>query len=73
MGIMGNLYNETDYDTIIDGKCYRISLYDHGSNGAGLYVDDQYLIAEYNSKHADNLQTIQNIFNMVTQTFVQIP
>jgi hypothetical protein len=65
----GNLYNEISYDTIANDVCYYIDFFDHGANGAGLYVSDPSLIAQYDAQHAADLKAALDIFNAMTQTF----
>jgi len=65
----GNLYNEIAYDTIANSVCYRIDFFDHGANGAGLYVSDPSLIAQYDAQHVADLKAALDIFNAMAQTF----
>lgn len=65
----GNLYTEIAYDTKANGVCYRIDFYDHGANGAGLYVSDPSLISQYDAQHDADLQNAQDIFNAMAQSF----
>lgn len=65
----GNLYNEWAYETSGNGACYDIDLFDHGANGAGLYVDDQSLIAQYTAEHTADLDAVMNIWNTVAASF----
>lgn len=65
----GNLYNEISYDTMANSVCYHIDFFDHGANGAGLYVGDPSLIAQYDAQHTADLKAVMDIFNAMTQTF----
>jgi hypothetical protein len=65
----GNIYHELAYDTQASGICYHIDLLDHGSNGAGLYVSDQSLIASYDAVHTTDLTSVVDVFNAVVNTF----
>ncbi len=65
----GNLYNEIAYDTTVNGMCYRIDFFDHGANGAGLYVGDPALIAQYDAQHAADMAAVLDIFNAMTESF----
>ena len=65
----GNHYREVAYDTEGNGLCYHVSLYDHGVNGAGFYVDGQALIQKYDSQHALDMKAVVDIFNSITNSF----
>ena len=65
----GNLYTEIAYDTHVQGKCYHISLFDHGTNGAGFYVDDQSLISTYDAQHTTDMSIVIDVFNAVVKSF----
>jgi len=65
----GNLYNEWSYDTVVNGLCYRIDLFDHGANGAGLYVGDQSLIKRYDDRHTADLEAVMAVWNTATYSF----
>ena len=59
----GNKYLEVSYATIVNGSCYTIDLFDHGTNGAGFYVDDPALITQYDGQHALDMARVVSIFN----------
>lgn len=65
----GNIYTEIVYDTIANGTCYRLSFFDHGANGAGLYVSDPSLIAQYDDQHTADMAAVLDLFNAMTGTF----
>jgi len=66
----GNRYVEILYTTTSqEGICYSIYLFDHGSNGAGLYVDDQVFIKRYDDAHTTHMKTIIELFNAVVTKF----
>ncbi len=65
----GNRYREIAYDTEGNGLCYHISLYDHGVNGAGFYVDGQALIQKYDSQHDVDMKAVIDIFNSIVNSF----
>jgi hypothetical protein len=65
----GNIYHELAYDTQAGGICYHIDFLDHGANGAGLYVGDQSLIADYDAVHTTDLTTVAAVFNAMVNTF----
>ncbi|MDE2038182.1 MAG: hypothetical protein KGI69_03120 [Patescibacteria group bacterium] len=65
----GNLYTEVAYDTLGAGVCYRIDFFDHGTNGAGFYVDDASLIQRYDAQHASDMASIYNILGAMVQSF----
>ncbi|MDE1975215.1 MAG: hypothetical protein KGI49_01755 [Patescibacteria group bacterium] len=59
----GQLYTEVAYDTYSGGKCYRVDFFDHGTNGAGFYVDDVSLIQRYDAQHATDMQAAFAVMN----------
>jgi len=65
----GNIYHELAYDTQAGSICYHIDFLDHGSNGAGLYVGDQSLIASYDAVHTTDLTAVVTVFNAIVNTF----
>jgi hypothetical protein len=65
----GNIYRELAYDMRAGGICYHIDFLDHGSNGAGLYVGDQSLIASYDAIHTNDLTSVVDVFNAIVNTF----
>ncbi len=65
----GQLYTQVVYDTINNGYCYRLSFLDHGTNGAGFYVDDLSLAQKYDAVHATDMQTVYETLNAVVGTF----
>lgn len=65
----GNLYTEVAYDTTQGGICYRIDFFDHGANGAGLYVDDAALIKRYDQAHAADFARAIAVFNAMAASF----
>lgn len=71
----GNIYRELAYDMEINGLCYRLSLFDHGANGAGLYVSGQALISQYDAQHQADLDRLVGVFMGMVKSFsiVQTP
>lgn len=65
----GNIYRGVAYDAVSAGTCYHIELFDHGANGAGLYVDDQSLISRYNAEHDADLSALMAIGNIMVSSF----
>ncbi len=65
----GNRYQEIAYDTYVNNLCYRISLYNHGVNGAGFYVDGQALIQKYDDQHDIDINAVISIMNSMTNSF----
>ena len=59
----GNRYQEIAYDTIVNKICFHVSLFDHGANGAGLYVSDPALVSQYDTQHDQDLSQVLNVFN----------
>lgn len=64
----GNHYQEIAYDTHVNDICYHISLYDHGVNGAGFYVDGQALIQKYDDQHDVDMRAVIAILNSITSS-----
>jgi hypothetical protein len=65
----GNIYRELAYDMEKKGRCYHIDLLDHGTDGAGFYVEDQSLISSYDAAHSVDLSAVLGIFNDMIGTF----
>jgi len=65
----GNIYREQAYDLMDGTICYHLDLFDHGSNGAGLYVSDQSLIAQYDNQHQTDLTNIVAVFYNIVESF----
>ena len=65
----GQLYTRVVYDTVTAGHCYRLDFLDHGTNGAGFYVDDLSLAQKYDAVHAADMQAVYNTLNAVVGTF----
>ncbi len=64
----GNRYLEIADDTKANGVCYHISLLDHGTNGAGFYVDDPSLIQKYDAQRDADLAAVVSIFNAMVSS-----
>lgn len=60
----GQLYKGVDYTTIKGGLCYRVSLFTHSANGAGLFTNDQ---AEIKRIEDENKMEMQNLFSTSDQ------
>ena len=69
----GNRYREVDYDTTSNGTCYHIGFLDHGTNGAGFYVDDQSLIKKYDAIHDADFAHVVDVFNAMVASFRILP
>lgn len=65
----GQLYTEIAYDTTMNGSCYHIDFLDHGTNGAGFYVDDNSLIKKYDDQHTADMAAVIAILNGMVSTF----
>jgi len=65
----GNIYRTITYDTIVNGLCYRITFFDHGANGAGLYLSDPVAIQAADATHAAELARIEAIVTAMAGTF----
>lgn len=68
-GAAGNTYSELLYTTQGSDICYSFSLFDHGSSGADLYVDDPALIRRYDDQHSTDLAAVRAIFNQIVASF----
>ncbi len=64
----GNRYQEIVYETHANDTCYHISLFDHGVNGAGFYVEGQALIKKYDDQHEKDMAVIISILNSITSS-----
>ena len=67
----GNVYSESIYKATMGNDCYDFEFYDHGANGAGLYVDDQSLVTKYNSQHDMDMANMTDIFSGIIYSFQQ--
>ncbi len=65
----GNIYRELAYDMTRNGLCYRLSLFDHGANGAGLYVSGQALVSQYDAQHQADMDKLISVFMGIIQSF----
>ena len=65
----GNRYLTITYDTLAKGLCYRITFFDHGANGAGLYLSDPTAIASADATHDAELSKIEGIVGTMIGTF----
>ncbi len=68
----GNLYHEILYTTEVNNQCYSFSFFDHGSNGAGLYVDDPVLIQKYDSQHSADYSQAVSVFDSIVTSFKSV-
>jgi hypothetical protein len=65
----GNRYLTITYDTVQGGLCYRITFFDHGANGAGLYLSDTIAIQTADATHTTELAKIEAIVTALVGTF----
>ncbi len=65
----GNRYLTITYDTLANGLCYRITLFDHGANGAGLYLSDPAAIKTADDIHSAELSKVEAIIGAMVGTF----
>src|ERR1035437_4933473 len=65
----GNRYLTITYDTIQSGLCYRITFFNHGANGAGLYLGDQAAAKIADTTHDVELSNIEAIVGAMVGTF----
>jgi hypothetical protein len=64
----GNRYQEIIYETTVNDICYHISLYNHGVNGAGFYVEGEALIQKYDNQHDKDIKAVISILNSITSS-----
>jgi hypothetical protein len=65
----GNVYNTVTYEIMNNGFCYSLEYYSHGSNGAGLYVDNPDLIKKYDNQHKLDVDNVTNIIHGILESF----
>jgi len=65
----GQRYLEVAYDTKANGVCYHVDFLDHGTNGAGFYVDDAALIKRYDAQHAVDQTAVLSALNGIVGSF----
>lgn len=65
----GNRYSETYYEIKGNGVCYSLVYYNHGTNGAGFYVNDPVLIKKYDGQHADDMRNVDDVIYGILKTF----
>ena len=65
----GNRYLTITYDTIANNLCYRITFFNHGANGAGLYLSDTSEINAADATHTAELANIEAIVGTIVGTF----
>ncbi|MDR3558286.1 MAG: hypothetical protein P4L61_02015, partial [Candidatus Pacebacteria bacterium] len=64
----GNIYHTITYDTIANGLCYRVTFFDHGANGAGLYLSDPTAIQAADTTHAAELSRVEALVQAMVGT-----
>ena len=64
----GNIYHTITYDTLANGLCYRVTFFDHGANGAGLYLSDPTEIQAADTTHAAELSRVEAIVQAMVGT-----
>jgi len=67
----GNRYLTIIYDTIVNNLCYRITFFNHGANGAALYLGGEAAAEIADTTHAAELSNIEAIFSAIIGTFNQ--
>jgi hypothetical protein len=65
----GNRYLTITYDTIANNLCYRITFFNHGANGAGLYLAGTDAINAADTTHDAELSNIEAIVTAMVGTF----
>jgi hypothetical protein len=71
----GNRYHTVTYDTLRNDVCYRVTYFNHGANGAGLYESDLAKADAIQKTHDSELEHVNTIFNtmLTTFTFIDTP
>jgi len=64
----GQLYTEVAYDTYESNKCYRVDFFDHGTDGAGFYVDDASLIQKYDAQHTLDMSAAYGVLDAMVDS-----
>jgi len=63
---MGTVYKKDIYEIDGNNVCYVITYDSRGTNGAGFYVDDPFLIKKYDNQHSlDNDEVINIIYGIL--------
>ena len=65
----GNRYLTITYDTLANNLCYRITFFNHGANGAGLYLSGTDAINTADATHDSELSNIEAIVTAMVGTF----
>ena len=65
----GNRYLVITYDTIQSGLCYRITFFNHGANGAALYLGGEAAAKIADTTHDAELSKIEAIIMTMVGTF----
>jgi hypothetical protein len=65
----GNRYLVITYDTIQSGLCYRITFFNHGANGAGLYLGGEAAAKIADTTHDAELSNTEAIVTVMVSTF----
>jgi len=65
----GNRYLTITYDTLANNLCYRITFFDHGANGAALYLGDQNAAKIADTTHDAELSNIEAMTETMVGTF----
>ena len=65
----GNRYLTITYDTIQNNLCYRITFFNHGANGAALYLGGEAAAKIADTTHDAELSSIEAIVTAMVGTF----
>jgi hypothetical protein len=65
----GNRYLTITYDTIENNLCYRVTLFNHGANGAALYLGGEDAAKIADTTHDAELSSIKAIVGAMVGTF----
>ncbi|MEA2715009.1 MAG: hypothetical protein QOG91_37 [Candidatus Parcubacteria bacterium] len=68
-GAAGNIYLQYEFHLQAKQACYVINLFDHGTNGASLYVDDRTLVKKYDDQHEVDINAVKAVFAGLVKSF----
>ena len=66
---MGSVYKKDIYEIYGNNVCYVATLDSRGTNGAGFYVDDPFLIKKYDNQHKLDLDRVIDIIYGILGSF----
>ena len=66
---MGSVYKKDVYEIYGNNVCYVITMDSKGTNGAGFYVDDPFLIKKYDNQNKLDSDNVMNIIYGILGSF----